>query len=194
MERCELARLHTEGHSHPPNRGKHLDSLAILTVARELKIQWLQYPGLPALLCHSVLQALRPAADEAAPGWMAITSCVSRYSPDLARAASPQQVARDAWRHWVFRSHCRSPTESVYRFIYAQIRRTKDYSWLLLPAQGQVQARLAGTQGRQPRLLHCPSPSPLGTAPGGCQPSMEPGHWEADLMLLRQSEIKPCWS
>ena len=73
--------------------------------------------------------------------------------------------------------------ESIYRFIYAQLARTKDYSWRLYLPRGKSQR---GWRGRRSgnAIIRIPGWAPL------CQRSPEaadrrtPGHWEADLMLF----------
>jgi len=74
--------------------------------------------------------------------------------------------------------------ESIYRFIYAEIRRTDDGAWRhYLP-------RAKAKRGRRARL----SASPVHTIdkrvciaerPASAHSRAEPGHWEADLMLFK---------
>lgn len=93
---------------------------------------------------------------------------------------SPEQIAG-----WLARGKTttRISYESIYRFIYAQIRRTNDGSWRhYLP-------RAKGKRGRR----HRPSRSPVSLIKGRVSIALRPpevelrgtfGHWEADLMLF----------
>ena len=98
----------------------------------------------------------------------------------LKRGWSPEQIAG-----WLARSKTatRISYESIYRFIYDQIRRTNDGSWRhYLP-------RAKGKRGRRRR----PSRSPASLIKGRVSIALRPpeverrrsfGHWEADLMLF----------
>ena len=73
--------------------------------------------------------------------------------------------------------------ETIYRFLYAQIPRTKTYAWRHYLPQGKV------TRGRRRRrrsptalILHRRS---LADRPPAAADRQSPGHWEADLMLFR---------
>jgi IS30 family transposase len=98
----------------------------------------------------------------------------------LQRGWSPEQIAG-----WLARTKAaaRISHESIYRFIYDQIRRTNDGSWRhYLP-------RAKGKRGRR----HRPSRSPVSLIKGRVSIALRPpevrrrrtfGHWEADLMLF----------
>ena len=98
----------------------------------------------------------------------------------LKRGWSPEQIAG-----WLARTKTASRIsyESIYRFIYDQIRRTNDGSWRhYLP-------RAKGKRGRR----HRPSRSPVSLIKGRVSIALRPpevqlrrtfGHWEADLMLF----------
>jgi IS30 family transposase len=98
----------------------------------------------------------------------------------LKRGWSPEQVAG-----WLARNKAatRISYESIYRFIYDQIRRTNDGSWRhYLP-------RAKGKRGRRRR----PSRSSVSLIKGRASIALRPpevalratfGHWEADLMLF----------
>jgi transposase, IS30 family len=98
----------------------------------------------------------------------------------LARGWSPEQVAgrlaREAGRPVI--SH-----ESIYRFIHAQIARTKDYRWrLYLPRakskRGFHRRRSASSASFIDGRI------PLSERPPDAADRSTPGHWEADLMLF----------
>jgi transposase, IS30 family len=71
--------------------------------------------------------------------------------------------------------------ESIYRFIYAQIRRTNDYRWrLYLPRAKSRRGRRRRPGGSAVTLI--PGRVPLAERPPAGRDT--PGHWEADLMLF----------
>jgi len=98
----------------------------------------------------------------------------------LSRGWSPEQIAG-----WLARTKAttRISHESIYRFIYDQIRRTNDGSWRnYLP-------RAKYNRGRRRR----PDRSPVSLIKGRVSIALRPpevelratfGHWEADLMLF----------
>lgn len=98
-----------------------------------------------------------------------------RVTALLAQGLSPEQAAgrlnREAGRTLV----CH---ETIYQFIYAQVRRTKDYAWARLPpsARGQRRPLVARAVGAIRRRR------PLSERPHEAQTRAQPGHWEADLM------------
>ena len=85
----------------------------------------------------------------------------------LRQCWSPEQVAghmaRDAGGPVI--SH-----ETIYRFIYGQVARTKDYSWRHYLPRGKAQTATPSAQWAQSGLLHCQAPSTGGTAAGGGRP------------------------
>jgi IS30 family transposase len=99
----------------------------------------------------------------------------------LAAGWSPQQVAgrlaREQGRTVV--SH-----ETIYRFIAAQIARTKDYSWRRYLPRGKSKRGFRGRRGGSSidRIKHRIS---IAARPGDVADRTIPGHWEADLMLFR---------
>ena len=74
--------------------------------------------------------------------------------------------------------------ETIYRFIYAQLARTKDYSWRHYLPRGKSKRGWRGRRGGSPasfiRLRR-----PLAERPQDAADRLTPGHWEADLMLFR---------
>ena len=105
----------------------------------------------------------------------------ARVLASLQQGWSPEQVAgrvaRDAGRRVI--SH-----ETIYRFIDAQIRRTKDYRWRHFLPQGRA------IRGRRSRKALSPAAfmahrRPLSERPAAAAARTGPGHWEADLMVFR---------
>jgi IS30 family transposase len=174
-DRCTIARLHEAGQSCRQIAAA-LDR-APSTIARELKRNKGRQVG------------YRPAyADEQAWARRWHGSRLVRQ-PDLRTRVlerlvmghSPEQVAGrlalEEGRRVI--SH-----ESIYRFIYAQIRRSEDTSWrFYLP-------RFKGRRGYRrrhrspPELI--PGRVPVARRPAEANARTSCGHWEADLMLLPQ--------
>ena len=98
----------------------------------------------------------------------------------LARGWSPEQVAgrlaREAGRKII--SH-----ESIYRFIYAQMARTKDYKWRHYLPRGKSRRGRRGRRGGS-SVSFIEGRIPLSERPPAAADRKTPGHWEADLMLF----------
>jgi transposase, IS30 family len=93
---------------------------------------------------------------------------------------SPEQIAG-----WLARQKDR-PTishESIYRFIHAQIRRTKDYRWRHYLPRAKSKRGWRGRKGGSPAsfIQHRVA---IAERPKAVQARRAPGHWEADLMLF----------
>ena len=100
----------------------------------------------------------------------------------LAMGWSPQQVAgRLALEHGSTQiSH-----ESIYRFIDAQIRRTKDYSWRHYLPRGKSKRGWS----RRPHhpMGHIKDRVSVAKRPSYIEKRRQLGHWEADLLHPRKS-------
>jgi IS30 family transposase len=98
----------------------------------------------------------------------------------LAAGWSPQQVAGR-----LAREHGRTiiSYESIYRFIAAQIARTKDYSWRLYLPRGKSRRGFRGRKGGS-SAQHIKHRIPIALRPAIAADRAAPGHWEADLMLF----------
>jgi len=73
--------------------------------------------------------------------------------------------------------------ESIYRFIYAQIRRTDNYRWRLYLPRGKARRGWRGKRGGSPASFIRQRRS-IGERPQDAQDRQVPGHWEADYMLF----------
>lgn len=92
---------------------------------------------------------------------------------------SPEQISgRLALEHSAISiSH-----ESIYRFIQAQIDRTQDYSWRHLLPRGKGK-RGWGRRSHRP-MDHIKDRVSIDKRPLFIDRRRQPGHWEADLMML----------
>jgi IS30 family transposase len=175
-ERCSIAGLHADGQSIR-QIAANLDRTPS-TISRELRRN--RQP-------HT---AYRPAyADEQAWARRWRGSRLARQ-PELQHAVlsrlamgwSPEQVAgRLAREHGTtVISH-----ETIYRFIDAQIRRTKDYSWRHYLPRGKNRR---GWRRRAHRTVErIKDRVPLKKRPAYVEKRRQPGHWEADLLHPRKS-------
>ena len=74
--------------------------------------------------------------------------------------------------------------ETIYRFIYSQIARKKDYSWRHYLPRAMSKRGWRGRKGGSPAsFIHlC---RPLSERPKAASDRSKPGHWEAELMMFR---------
>jgi IS30 family transposase len=98
----------------------------------------------------------------------------------LRRGWSPEQVCA-----FLARQHAKSviSPETIYRFIAAQIARSKDYSWRLYLPRAKAKRGWRGRRGGS-SALHIEHRVPIAKRPVEVQGRSVPGHWEADLMLF----------
>ena len=144
-ERCEIARLSSRGQIAPANRGSS-GSLAIDDLSRA-EAQWRRagrLQGQPTPSSRRKARRWHGSRLERDPE-LAQPPCLS----GLRRGWSPEQVAgrlgREQGRKVI-------SYESIYRFIYAQITRSKDYRWRHYLPRGKFKRGFRGTQWRQSRI------------------------------------------
>ena len=174
-DRCEMAYLHTTGHSLRQIAAT-LDR-APSTVARELTRN------------ASSTQGYRPGyADQQARARRWQGSKLDRDSTlratvlaRLQHGWSPQQVAGRLARE---RQQPVISHETIYRFIYAQIARKKEYSWRHYLPRAKTKRGRRGFKSRSPASFIALRRS-LAERPDTVADRRTPGHWEADLMLFR---------
>jgi transposase, IS30 family len=98
----------------------------------------------------------------------------------LAKGWSPEQVAgrlaREAGRRVI--SH-----ESIYRFIYAQIARTKNYRWRHYLPRAKSKRGFRGRRGGSAATF-IEGRISVAERPPDATARATPGHWEADLILF----------
>ena len=115
------------------------------------------------------------------PGWSGTRPLRTRVLAHLAQGWSPEQVAGrlavEAGRGVI--SH-----ESIYRFLYRQLARTKDYGWRHYLPRAKWKRGWRGRKGGSPAAFMALR-RPLAERPQSAAARRTPGHWEADLMLFR---------
>jgi IS30 family transposase len=173
-DRCEIARLQADGRSDRQIAAA-LDRSAS-TISRELRRNGGRHVGYKPSYAHQQTRARRWAGSrlERDP---ALRRAVLRR---LARGWSPEQVAGRMARE--LRRKVIS-YESIYRFIYAQIARTKDYRWRRYLPRGKSKRGLRGRKGGSSASF-IKARIPVSKRPSGAQGRRRYGHWEADLMMF----------
>ena len=174
-ERCEIARLQAEGHSirqiaasldRPPS-----------TISRELKRNGTQSSGYKPRYADEQARARRWGGsrldrDESVRNQV-LAGLRAGWSPEQVAGRLALQSGRKVISH-----------ESIYRFIYAQLARTKDYSWRHYLPRAKSKRGWRGRKGGSPASFIAQR-RPLAERPQEAADRQTPGHWEADLMLFR---------
>ena len=174
-ERCEMARLRTAGHSIRQVAAS-LDR-SPSTVSRELKRNGSRTRGYLPAYADQQAHARRWQGSRLERDAVLRDRVLSR----LQQGWSPEQVvgrlALESGKKVI--SH-----ETIYRFIYAQLARKKDYSWRHYLPRAKSKRGWRGRKGGSPAsFIHLRRP--LAERPKAASDRHTPGHWEADLMLFR---------
>jgi len=173
-ERCEIARLLAAG-SSIRQAAATLDR-APSTIAREMKRNLSRQSGYRPGYAEEQCRARRWTGSKLDRNSALCQTVLSR----LACGWSPEQVAgrlaRDTGAHVI--SH-----ETIYRFIYAQIARTKNYAWRRYLPRGKSKRGWRGHKGGSPASFIAQR-RPISERPAQANDRLTPGHWEADLMLF----------
>lgn len=176
-ERCEIARLRASGASIRQVAAA-LDR-APSSICRELKRN--TGSGLKA-------QIYKPghAQDQtSARRWSGSrlerdTALREQVLAALAKGWSPEQVSGRLKQE---QGQAVIGHESIYRFIYAQLKRTNDRAWRHYLPQARAKRGRRGRRGGSPAsfIQHRVA---LSQRPADALPRLQPGHWEADFMLF----------
>ena len=176
-ERCEVARLRASGHS-VRQVAAALDR-SPSTISRELSRNASRNKVYNPGYAHQQAQARRWSGSKLERD----DSLRERVLFDLQQCRSPEQVAGrlalETGRTVI--SH-----ESIYRFIHAQIRKTKNYSWRHFLPRAKSKRGWRGRKGGSPASF-IQFRRPLSERPAEAGSRQTPGHWEADLMLFGRS-------
>ena len=171
-ERCEISRLQAAGHSIRQVAAS-LDR-APSTIARELKRNGSQTQGYRPSYAHQQARARRWRGARLERDGELRQQVLSR----LKAGWSPEQVAGrlalEAGRRVI-------SYESIYRFIYSQLARKKDYSWRHYLPRAKSKRGWRGRKGGSSATF-IQLRRPLSQRPPDADGRHTPGHWEADLM------------
>ncbi|MBM7486911.1 IS30 family transposase [Bradyrhizobium sp. USDA 3686] len=173
-DRCEIARLSANGGSvgqiaaaldRPPS-----------TISRELRRNRGRQVGYKPSYAQQQTRARRWKGSRLE--WDA--SLRREVLAGLSRGWSPEQVAGRLARE---RGRRVISCESIYRFIYAQITRTTDFTWRRYLPRGKSKRGHRGKRGGSPASFIEGRVS-LAERPAEVADRKVPGHWEADLMMF----------
>jgi transposase, IS30 family len=173
-ERCTIARLREAGQSLQKIAAA-MDRSAS-TISRELKRNTGTTKGYDPVDASDQAWARRwrgmrldrdDALREAVLAGLAANWSPEQVSGRLAREAGCKQI---------------SP-ETIYRFIYAQMKRTNNSRWRLYLPRAKARRGWRAKPGGSPASF-IKNRRPLGERPQEAELRNQPGHWEADYMLF----------
>ena len=171
-ERCEIARLRSQSSSvrqiaagvdRPPS-----------TVARELKRNGSRTLGYQPSYANQQAHARRWRGSRLERDGPLREQVLARLGAGWSPAQVAGRLALDEGRQII--SH-----ESIYRFIYAQMARKKDYSWRRYLPRAKAKRGFRGRRGGSP-ATHITLRVPLSQRPHAAADRTTFGHWEGDLM------------
>jgi len=172
-ERCELARLRADGRSIRQIAAAL--GRAPSSVSREVRRNTGAKVGYTPVHADDLQWGRRWRGSRLKRHPALLAHVINR----LAEGWSPEQVAGRMTRE---RSPLSISHESIYRFIYAQIARTKDYDWRVLLPRGKAK------RGRRRRphkpMEHIKDRVSIKKRPLYINKRRQPGHWETDLVML----------
>ena len=176
-ERCEIARLRSSGTSLR-QIASALDRQPS-TIAREIKRNSGHQVGYQPTYANQQSQARRWTGSKLDRDSTLRESVLSR----LKRGWSPEEVAKrlalETGRHVI-------SYETIYRFIYSQIARNKEYAWRHYLPRAKSKRGWRGRRGGSPASFIAHR-RPLSERPEEANDRQTPGHWEADLMQFSTS-------
>jgi IS30 family transposase len=173
-DRCEIARLSTDGRT-ARQIAAALDR-SPSTISRELRRNRGREVGYKASYAQEQAGARRWVGCRLERDAALRRAVLAR----LGRGWSPEQVAgrlaRETGRKVI-------SYESIYRFIYAQIVRTKDYRWRRYLPRGKSKRGFRGPRGGSSASF-IKGRIPVSERPPEATARNRPGHWEGDLMMF----------
>ena len=173
-DRCEVARLQANGRSIRQIAAA-LDR-APSTITREIERNRGRQVGYKPGYAHEQAKARRWTGSRLEREGDLRRTVLDR----LARGWSPEQVAgrlaREAGGKVI-------SYESIYRFIYTQMARHKDYAWRCYLPRAKSKRGWRGRRGGS-SATHIEGRVCLSERPPDAADRSRPGHWEADLILF----------
>lgn len=173
-DRCRIASLQAQGHSIR-QIAADLDR-APSTMAREIKRNTGRSVGYKPAYADEQTRARRWKGSK-----LERDQCLGQAVLDRLRQGwSPEQIAGRLARQQA------NPTvshETIYRFIYAQIARTNDFSWRRYLPRAKSKRGWRGVRGGSSASF-IEGRIPLSQRPAQASDRQTPGHWEADLMMF----------
>ncbi len=173
-ERCEMARLHSAG--HPLRQIAAALGRTTSTVSRELNRNGSRTQGYQPSYAQQQARARRWSGSKLERDPFLRHQVLA----GLKRGWSPQQIAGRLARESGQTVICH---ETIYRFIYAQLARKKDYAWRHYLPRAKSKRGWRGRKGGSSATF-IPWRQPLTQRPQAAADRRTPGHWEADLMLF----------
>ena len=174
-ERCEIAELRRTGRS-VRQIAAALDR-APSSISRELKRNTGSQPaGYRPAYAQAQTEAMRWSGSRLDRN----SALRERVLTDLAQGCSPAQVVG---RLKLEAGKSVIGCETIYRFIYAQIRRTNDYGWRRYLPRAKSQRGWRRGKGGSPASFIKDRIS-IDKRPKAALDRQQPGHWEADFMLF----------
>jgi IS30 family transposase len=173
-DRCRIASLQEQGRSIRQIAAA-LDR-APSTVAREIKRNAGRRVGYRPAYAHEQTRARRWKGSKLERSESLRRAVLGR----LEQGWSPEQVAGRFARE---QANPSVSHETIYRFIYAQIARTKDYSWRNYLPRSKSKRGCRGRRGGSSASF-IEGRIPLAERPAEARDRKTPGHWEADLMMF----------
>ena len=174
-DRCEIARLHSLGTSLRQIAAS-LDR-SPSTIFRELDRNKGSKPGYQPVRAQERARAMRWRGSRlkrnSQLGELVLDRLKSGWSPQQVSGRLALEAGKPVISH-----------ESIYRFIYAEITRTNDFSWRHYLPRGKSKRGWRGRKGGSAASFIQQRVS-IHDRPEEIAARLTPGHWEADLMLFR---------
>ena len=171
-ERCTIARLH-EGGQSLRQIAAALDR-APLSISRELKRNRGAQVGYQPVYAHEQTKARRWTGSKLSRDDQlraTVLGCLAGgVSPEAIAGRLRQQKAAKTVSH-----------ETIYKFIYEQIRRTQDGNWRLYLPKAKFKRGWRGRRGGSPASF-IKDRVGIADRPKSAENRRNAGHWEADLM------------